>query len=281
MNKSCFTFILAMLFSFSCNSPAEKVTFDKLAHDFNNEPIVVETLLKLRTNQSIMEVSNYIKAEYNVQHFDKYYSFLVPYTKATAVQAARQSGSDSTMLDLNTMMHNAGITKDSQSYKYVKSVSDIFDGKTHSDPETILPKLTDLKENVSNSSNITDQDKSALISLTNMLSSNYEELVHMIEANHGHKNDAGRVQCFFCSAWRVIRSVVVTVVATALVAAAILNPVFGVGVVLALKIGAVIGGVWSTVAAVNDVCYYSIGCLTGDPESAGNQYCSSGDCILE
>jgi hypothetical protein len=248
--------------------------------------MIVDAMQKLNTTNSIKEVSAYLKDTYDLENFEKYYKEVLPHLKATQTNIlARKSTSDSTMLDLITMMANAGISKQSSSYEYVKEVAHIFNGENHADPETILPKLDELKEHVTEDKTLSQSDKSALLGLTDMLHNNYEGLVHMIEGSDHHVGESanGRTQCFFCSAWRVIRSVVVTVVAVAIVTAAIAVSAFGpLAFIPGLIVGAVIGGAWSIYDAIaNDTCYYAMNCGTDDSEAAGIQRCSSGACILE
>jgi hypothetical protein len=123
--------------------------------------------------------------------------------------------------------------------------------------------------------------------MSDILVANYYGLAEISNSIAINGTVSARTNGWLSKAWRIVRSVVVTVVAVALVTAAVVGAVVASAgtatpIIIAAAatwagyVGAVVGAVWGVTSAMNDTCYYAGQCSV---KSAGSESCSTGVCM--
>lgn len=218
-------------------------------------------------NASMKNVSEYFSKQYHLD-FDKEFQKLKP--KFTVVKhndpSARTQEID--LYNFQEILNSNGITYGSYSYDYLSRLSGIFENGIYEDWE-VQNIIYQMRNEIANNYAMSSSERSSLLNTWDALTSNYSGLVDVsYSLYNGEIMAIARTQGWFRTAWRVVRSVVLTAVVGAVIGW------YGAGPIGAIVGAVVMGAVAITDAWANDYCHFAFQCNGG-----WRQDCSSGDCM--
>jgi len=216
---------------------------------------------------SMKNVSEYFSKQYNLD-FDAEFQKIKPKFISAGHKDIAARTEEIDLCNFQEVLNNNGITYGSYSHDYLSRLSGIFENGIYEEWE-IQNIIYQMRNEIVNNYSISSYEKSNLLSAWDALTTNYNGLVEVsYSIYNGEIYAMARTQGWFRTAWRKVRSVVLTAVVGALVGWSTAGPVGAI-------VGAIVmGGVAIADAWANDYCHFAMQC-----DGGWRQDCSSGDCM--
>ncbi|MBX2897097.1 MAG: hypothetical protein KF763_16745 [Cyclobacteriaceae bacterium] len=217
-------------------------------------------------NASMKNVSDYFANQYNF-NFDAEFQKLKP--KFVSGKQDNHPSARTQEIDLynfQEILNSNGIAYGSYSYDYLNRLSVIFENGIYEQWE-VQNIISQMRNEISNNYSMSASERSNLLNTWDALTSNYNGLVDVsYSIANGEIMAIARTKGWFRTAWRIVRSVVLTAAVGAIIGATISGPGAIVGAI-------VMGVVAITDAWANDYCHFAFQC-----DGGWRQECSTGNC---
>jgi len=216
-------------------------------------------------NASMKNVSDYFSSQYNFD-FDAEFQKLKPKFASGKHNDPSARTQEIDLYNFQEILNSNGITYGSYSYDYLSRLSGIFENGIYEDWE-VKNIIYNMKNEIANNYAMSAPERSNLLNTWDALTSNYNGLVDVsYSIYNGEIYAMARTKGWFRTAWRVLRSVVLTAAVGVFIGATISGPGAIVGAI-------VMGVVAITDAWANDYCHFAFQC-----DGGWRQECSTGNC---
>lgn len=216
-------------------------------------------------NASMKNISDYFTSEYNFD-FNAEYQKLRPKFVSEKHKDVAARTQEIDLYNFQDILNSNGISYGSYSYDYLSRLSGIFENGIYEEWE-VQNIISQMRNEITNNYSISPSEKSNLLNTWDALTVNYNGLIEVsYSIYNGEIYAMARTQGWFRTAWRVVRSVVLTAAVGAIIGATISGPGAIVGAI-------VMGVVAITDAWANDYCHFAFQC-----DGGWRQECSTGNC---
>lgn len=217
---------------------------------------------------SMENVSDHFSTMYGVDLHAEFQKIEASFISDQSKSNAKTAEID--LYNFQATLDNVGISEGSYSYDYFTQLSGIFENGIYEEWE-IETMINNMRNEISNNYLLSSYERNNLLMAWDALIINYDGLINASYSIYdGSVYATAKTKGWFRTAWRVVRSVILTAgvgFAVGFIASGG-NPIGGI-------VGAVINGGAATADAIfNDYCHFAMQCDGGWRQECSTGYCA-------